>query len=198
MGIVECGGEGIGKLFIHHHVLGVAAVGVEAGELGVIAEVFLTHPAIGASAIRAKKPGHADSIALAKLGCGSAARFHDSDDLVSGDDWKFGKLQLAFNRMQVGMTHAAATNGYTNLAVGRIRFRPLAQLQGRSRNRRGMLENHSAHTAMVGPRVLGEKSRESSVLFGTTALYQGTLRLRSGQAISVVPKSGTKEKGFSP
>jgi hypothetical protein len=94
----------------------------------MIAEVFLIHPAIGTSTIRAKKPGHTDPVSLAKLACSGAARFDDSDDLVPWDKREFGKLQVAFNRMQVGVTDAAATNRHTNLATGWFRLRTLAQL----------------------------------------------------------------------
>jgi len=117
MSIVERRGHRVSEVFVYHHVFGIPAINVEAGKLGAIAEVFLAGPAIAAGAIGAEEPRHSDPISLTELEGARTAGFDHSDDLMAGDERKFRKLQLAFNRVQVSVTDSAATDGHTNLMV---------------------------------------------------------------------------------
>jgi len=53
------------------------------------------------------EPGHADSIGLLESCRVRARPFHEADYLMTGDQWKLGQRQIAFNGMKVGVTHAA-------------------------------------------------------------------------------------------
>ena len=92
MGIVECGRKRVREIFVHRHVLCIAAVGVQACELGAIAEIFAAHPAVGTGAVRAEETRYTDAIALAELESAGAPRLDDANDLVSRDERKPGKL----------------------------------------------------------------------------------------------------------
>ena len=96
-GAEQWGGVFVGEYFrdairvilVDDGVVGVAAVDVESGELGVVAKILQAATAIVALVVGGVQPGDADAISfLENLGA-AADGVHNSYNLVAGDYRKF-------------------------------------------------------------------------------------------------------------
>src|SRR4051794_9541291 len=82
--------------------LGIAAVDLVAGEVGVIAQVFLAAAAIRANAAGPAKPRHPDPVANRESVRPLPSPDNDADDLVPWNKRKFRMRQLAVHDVQIG------------------------------------------------------------------------------------------------
>ena len=137
-------------------VLGEAAVHVPAGEERVLAEVLLPAPAEAAGLVGLVQPRHADAVADGerRRARGAARRDevrarperHDlADDLMTGDDGRAVRRQLALEDVQVGAADAAGQHPQEDLARTRLGHRELDEPERRLRHRSGRRQLHRAH-----------------------------------------------------
>jgi hypothetical protein len=71
------------------------------GEAGIVAEVFFALLGISAIFLSRVEPCHTDSISFFETRGFTPHLFHDSDDLVAGDDGKLDVGKFALNGVQV-------------------------------------------------------------------------------------------------
>ncbi len=139
-----------------HRVLGEAAVDVPAGEQRVLAEVLLAARAEPAGPVGLVQPRHADAVAggerrRARLAARSdelragPERHHLADDLVSGDDGRAVRRQLALQDVQVGAADAAGQHPQEDLARTRLGHRQLDEPERRLRRGSRRRQLHRAH-----------------------------------------------------
>jgi hypothetical protein len=113
-------GEGIrqavGKSFGYDNELGVPAVYVITGKTSVVAEIFKSLNTIFASPVGGVQPWDSYTISFFQLANASPNGVHHPDDLVSGNNGKFGEGQISFDSVKVSVADAAAVHANANLA----------------------------------------------------------------------------------
>jgi hypothetical protein len=100
-------GKPVGKILGHDGVVGIAAVGVPAGEEGGEAEVLSPGRAEAAGAAGAPQPGNSNAIALAETPRPRSQPRYAPHHLVPGNDLRPPWLEIPFHHVQVGAAHAA-------------------------------------------------------------------------------------------
>ncbi len=155
LGVREGFGKPVGEVLVDDHELLIAAVGVEPGEANVFAEVFLSSPAVEALAARPVEPGNAHAVARSPSADAGAGGFHGAHDLVAGNDREFGKRELPFHRVEIGMAEPTGVDADQDLLVARDGHVQLAQRKGRLVDRRGVLQHHGSHRILLGRRENG-------------------------------------------
>jgi hypothetical protein len=76
-------GDGVDEWFWSHEALGEAAVGVVAGEFGVLAQVLLTPPTVPALPTCEVKPRHPDAVAGLEPSCPGTRGVDLAHDLMA-------------------------------------------------------------------------------------------------------------------
>ncbi len=99
--------DGIRALDWDDDVFGVSSVDVEAGETRGFTEVLLVTPAKGAGTVGGMEPGDADAIAFAMSLNVRAEGVNHTNDLVSRNERKLWRMNVAFDDVQIGVTDAA-------------------------------------------------------------------------------------------
>jgi len=123
--VVEGGGEAVGVGLVDHGVLGVAAVGVPAGEAGIGAEVLGSPAAPPAPAAGAAQPGDTGPLPEGEAAGTLPPGVDHADDLVAGNDPGPAGGQIPFGQVQVGAAHAAGHHLEADLARPRSGDGPL-------------------------------------------------------------------------
>jgi hypothetical protein len=113
------------------HRLGVAPIGVEAGEAGLTAEVF--HPPLAelADAAGPVEPGHSHPLTNGEPADPLSDRVHNPHDLMAGNDGKFGQWEVPLYGMQVRVADAAGLDAQADFLCARLREREVRHLQRR-------------------------------------------------------------------
>ena len=87
----------MGEVFADQSIVGVSAVGVIPGEAGFVAEILEAAATVLTSAVRLMKPGNADSITFFQYVDVFSNCIDEADDLMAGNNRRFGERQIAFN-----------------------------------------------------------------------------------------------------
>ena len=128
--VAEPVGNRVGEVLAHHHEFGVAAIVVVTGKPRVRAEVLAAAPAPGALAAGLAQPGDADPRAGGSEARASGATAYDrADDLVTGDDSRMARRQVALGDVEVGAADAAGLDTDENLARAGLGHRKLNRKQ---------------------------------------------------------------------
>jgi hypothetical protein len=88
---------------------------MQAGELGSGAQVFLAGAAGRADAAGMVEPANADAIADSVASGARAKRIDYTHNLMAGYNRQPRQIQIAFHRVQVGVTDTAGANADTHL-----------------------------------------------------------------------------------
>jgi len=153
--VAERLGQFIDEIGRRDGVLGVSAVGVIAGELGRLAEIFLSLGAEAALAARVAQPGDAHPPAnlqrlrnrkrLMRSRKRRTQLVDRADDLVAGDDRQLLLGQIPLDHVQVGAADRATADANPHLARGRLGRRQIDQFQRRRIDRRDTAKEHGFH-----------------------------------------------------
>ena len=142
-------------LLVDHHVFGVAAVDVPAGELRFEAQVLAVSQTEPAAPAGLREPRHADPLSHAEPFRARAESFHDTDCLMSGDHPGVLRPKVSLREMEIGSAHAAGLHTEPNLARTRFRNRPLDESERMVDDRTGPVDDPRAHhlgvRAALGP-----------------------------------------------
>ena len=140
----------MGEVFADQSIVGVSAVGVIPGEAGFVAEILEAAATVLTSAVRLMKPGNADSITFFQYVDVFSDRINVADDLMAGNNRRFGERQIAFNSVQVGMAETATADFDSNLVGAGGWRRELAQVQRGLLCGQRLVELHGAHGIILG------------------------------------------------
>jgi hypothetical protein len=105
----------IGKCCRDERILCVSTIDLITGKPGALAQIFPPARAKFAAAARLLQPGYADSLADCSLIHAGANLTHDSDGLVTGNEWKRGVGQLTFDDVKIRPADPADGNANQNL-----------------------------------------------------------------------------------
>ena len=111
----------------HGHQLGVAAVGIAARGLEVLAQVLLAVATELAPLARRINPGHAHAVAALECVGPVAQGFHPPDDLMAQDDRQPGRRHPPFDLVEFGVADPADAHPNQNFARGRRRVGPVCR-----------------------------------------------------------------------
>ncbi len=125
-----------------HQVGGKAAVPRITGEQWIIAEIFLTLPAIRAVPAGRPEPGNANARTKLRAAYAVTNRVDAADHFVPGNDRIGNVWQFSVDDVQIGAANAAGADFHADLAGTRDWVRPLHLLQRRAA--RG--QDHGVHT----------------------------------------------------
>ena len=109
-GVAEDCRDRIGKALVHYHVLGKAAVDVQAGKLNLVTQILPVCQAIATGTAGMIEPGHAEAVTNLVLANRWAYANNRAHNLVARHGWQPGQGQVTLNNMQIGVTHAAGVN----------------------------------------------------------------------------------------
>ena len=140
----------MGEVFADQRIVGVSAVDVVPGEAGVVAEILEAAETVLTSAVRLMKPGNADSITFFQYVDVFSNCIDEADDLMAGNNRRFGERQIAFNSVQVGMAETATADFDSNLVGAGGWRRELAQVQRGLLCGQRLVELHGAHGIILG------------------------------------------------
>ena len=164
--VAERLGQRVDEIGRRHGILGVAAVGVIAGEAGRLAEVLLSPGAEAALAAGVPQPGHAHPLAQtngvprpARLTSASSVESSSPkspsacgpilsttpDDLMAGDDGHFLLRQVALDDVQIGAADGTATDPNPHFARPRLGDRHVRPSQRGGIDRGNAAEEHRFH-----------------------------------------------------
>ena len=113
----------------HSHELGIAAVGVAAGRLELVAEVLFAPPAEAACPARGVNPGNADPVAEPESPRSGTQGRDPSHHLMAQDDRQPRRRHPPLDLVELRVAHAACMYLDQQLIVGRDRIGKMVQLQ---------------------------------------------------------------------
>ena len=116
-----------------------------ARKAGIIAEVLATARTVAAFTAGPAEPGYPDAVSNGEPpGIGL---HYVADDLVPGDQGKFGVGQLSVNDVQVRPAYCAGVDAYQDLSCVRLWPRHIGEAQRLAWS----LQNHRAHGYLLRP-----------------------------------------------
>ena len=142
-------GNWVGEVLMYGCVFGVTSVHMQTGELGVFTQILEIVAAEPASLIGEVKPWDADAVSKFEMSGVAAQGIDEAHDLVPGNDGQLGKVEVAFNGMEIGVADAAAGNADANLARRGIGDGKVHQAEGRLFDRTGLIEDHGPHAIIL-------------------------------------------------
>lgn len=147
--------ERIRVLLIDHHIFGVAAVDVPAGEPRFEAQVLTVSHTEPAGPTGLSEPRHADPLSHAEPLRARAESFHQTDCLMSGDHPGVLRPKVSLREVEIGSAHAAGLHTEPNLARTRFGNRPFDESERMVVDRTGPIDDPRAHhlgvRAALGP-----------------------------------------------
>jgi hypothetical protein len=138
-------GQRVGEGFGHGRPLGVAAIPVPAGELGLQAEILRTPLAEAARPAGLPQPGDPHSLPGREAPRPLSPALDPAHHLVPGHEARAAHRELALHHVQVGPADAAGLDPDAHLARARLGRLPLDRLQGTGLDRARLGEDHRAH-----------------------------------------------------
>ena len=114
--------EGVRERLIDDGEFGIAAIRLQTRKLGIIAEVLISVLAVLTLSAGIAQPRNADPISFPESSGLASARLYNPDDLVAGDYRQFRQWDVAFGRVQIGVTHAAGVNTDADFMLPRERY----------------------------------------------------------------------------
>src|SRR5262245_43399380 len=132
---IEFVGDRCERLDRRDHVVGIAAVEVNAGNPEVAASDEVAAPAAGTRPANAAEPADADSLARAPVGHLRSHGIDAAGDLVTGDGGKVDPGKSARDHVRIAIADAARLDLDPRLAGSGLRYRPLHELERRIRLR---------------------------------------------------------------
>lgn len=130
---------------VHGHIVGIAAVEVPAGEVGVQAEILTPRAAEEADPAGVGQPGDPDAVTQVEPVGLRAERLDPSHHLMAGDDQRVFRREIALRQMEVGATDAADAHTYPDLPHPRLGDLPSHRCQGMGGHRPGDVDGPSPH-----------------------------------------------------
>jgi hypothetical protein len=116
LGIAEDRRNRVREALRHHRVVGEAAVGVIAAELGMLAEVLASALTRLAESTGVAQPRDAHTVAGLEAPCARAPALDSTDDLMARHDRWPDERELALDDVQIGAAHAARADADQDLA----------------------------------------------------------------------------------
>ncbi len=113
----DAGRDCVGVRGLGQHRFGIAAVDMEARESRARAQVLFVPPAELTSAAGSMQPCDAGAIPNGPIGHALPHRINRAHDLVPGDDRVGRRDNIALDRVQVGVAHAARADQQSKLAA---------------------------------------------------------------------------------
>ena len=164
--------EVVRKCLGDNRVLGVAAVGMVAGELRLFAEVFVAGRAERTVSAGRAQPSAADPLSDSRGEAAFAQGVDAAHDLVAGNHRHVLPRQVALDDVQIGSANRAAAHLDADFTRARIGRRQVHKPQRRGRNGGVLFEQHGFHgrRPMLNPgtMVIRAMTRRSTSTSGST------------------------------
>jgi hypothetical protein len=114
-------------------------------------EMARSAKAVGANIASFTQPSDADACPDAETFTLWAELLDDADDLVTGDDSRVLRLEVALADVQIRSANATRLHPHEDLAVTGNRHLHVGRSQGVPFDRRGMFEEHRVHARHTPP-----------------------------------------------
>ena len=156
--IGECSRNRIRERRRDLHIFRKAAVNGVAREVGALAEILPAGAAKLARATGTVEPRDAHSCTRRIKRCLAPAAFDYSDYLVTWNDGREARRQLALDDVQIGSTYPAGADSNQNFVGLRFRSGKIDELEWRSLYRRRRMEYACAHGLAAITRLLRDRA----------------------------------------
>src|SRR5256712_1671540 len=135
----------VSKVLRDHDCFCVAPVDVVPGELRGLAQVLKAPAAVSALTAGRVQPGDSDAVSFAKPADLPADGIYHADHLVAGHQRQPRKRQIAFHRVEVGVTNPARSHTDADFPLSRLRQSQVPQSEREVISGSRLLEHHSSH-----------------------------------------------------
>ncbi len=135
----------VGIIFLNDSVFRVSAVGVIAGKLSMLTEIFQAAAAVVTGAIGRVKPRDSYPVSLLPFLHTSTDCVHYSNDLMAWNERQPGQGKFPFDNMQIGVADSADADAHTYFAGTKQRGGYIFEAERSLIGERGFMQHHGAH-----------------------------------------------------
>ena len=183
--VVELRRDRVRVALVDHGHLGVAAVGVPAGEAGDDTQVLVAPQAEPACSTRGSEPSDTDAVADREATRRIAERVDDTDRLVTRNDTVTSGWQVALGQMEIGAAHSAGRDPYAHFAGRRLGWIAVdAHERSTGGDPAGLVDDPASHRASLPFAVGGSHIDRCSVRGSAeTATFQTARSTRASPTV---------------